>query len=639
MPTTSYTWAEFKAEVGTFLTDRRPTNETFAAAAQEYVRARIQLDLLNDKDGYTLKQRRYTELRKTLFGWSTTASDSTLRAAVKALLRDTSATNVLYNEAVANFVRAQWGEEGRGGIYNGLRMRLAGYVTTDNEANLRLAVKALLRDSGASSDLFTQAVAEWVRSRMGVEGAAARYASLKRGLAGFNVANDATLKANVRLALSDGPRTNSEFALACSLFARAQIAREIDARDAAGIQSAMAVHESARKEYERIRLRLAGFNHTFGSSAALVTEVEKYLPVDKVRANTSTYLATVVANAAEDIQSFGTWIDAQIGAAKADLDGVDAWLNIQISTAQSDLAGFGTWIDTQVDYAKGDIQAMSARISKELRAAVIDLQQFVRAFQVGHSVTIVAADVDEDGNASFGTLPANSQIRSARIKRFDSAVATEPVITQAEFTTPSTAAVPISAETTRIRSIAFLPGELNAGSIRVGYRTTTPIMPVPFNFDAVPGKAYDLSEFVVKAEVAGDKVSFIATVYDDAESDQYRCVRVDWDDRYEKLVQSTDCAARMAIDPKGQQFMVTPKLVEDYSQLLLTYDGTRLEFADGDTVPFDEAAARAVAMWVNAAMALEWGEAAAQIGMHQGEYMKARTRLHLRHRDRVEVRP
>lgn len=712
----TYTWEEFRSAALGFITDRKPTDGVFAVAVQEYVRARIALDLLNDKDSYALKQRRYTELRRSLAAYETGESDESLRSSVKALLRDTGANNAMFAEAVANFVRAQWGDANRGPLYTSLRLRLAGYATTHSDADLRSAVKGLLRESHAGNEMFAEAVAEWVRmkmsggdksferyqqlkrslagyattqneadlhgavktllrpssasdtlfteavvefvrSKLGNEGSGQRFAALKRELAGFGTTlNDGQIQGAVRTILSDGARTNTMFAKACALYARAEIAREIDARDQEGIQSAKAVADKCAADYRELRIRLAGFTHTFANAAALLTEVKKYLPVDQVRTNTDTFLSVIVANAAEDLQSLnawidaqistaktelqgvGTWINAEIANAKSDLEGVDVWLNNQIATAKADLIALDDWINRQIEAAKADVEALKDRVDRELRAAVINLQDYIRAYTVGHSRTIVEGDIEQDGNASLGRLPEDSQLRSARIKRFDSAWSAEPSVVQDEVSGSAGVVTAISSDETRVRSISFTPASGNVGSVKVGYRTDTPMFTAPFSFDAVPGKAYDLSEFVIQTENTGDTVGYIAIEYEDVESDETPCRAVKWEDRYEQLVRSTDCGARIAVDPKGIEFMVTPKLVEDYTQLIITYDGLKLEFEDADEVPFDEGAARAVGMWINGALGMEWGESAAQVMNHKAEYATARTRLYLRHKGRSEVR-
>jgi hypothetical protein len=464
----AYTWTQWKALVRKRLSDRKPDVTNFAAAVTEYVLAR-QAQMAGDKDGYALHQNRYTSLRKGLMGYETAHTAEQLKAAVKDLLRDAGASDTMFNEAVAAYVRAQ--------------------MNTADSAN------------------------------------AGRFLSLRTRLAGYQMAqNDATLQSKVRELISDAPRTNVAFAQACAYFVRSEISREVDSRgdDSA---TAMQIAETYRKEFERMRIQLAGFNHTLGGG--LQTEVDKHLPVDAIRKNVATYRQTLTAAAVERIQSLGTWIDAQI------------------ATAKYELQSYNTWIDQHVLAAQNDLQALSERVDTEIRAAVIDLQQYIRAYTVGHSSTVTQDDVTDMGNASLGTLPDGAMLRTARIDYED--------------------------------------------------------------------------------------------VTEEVEKVDRPCEAVAWEDRVSVMIRSDDTSARIAIDPRGIEYLVSPRLQFPRPQLLITYDGTKLEFEDGDTVPFDEDAALAAAKWVNAELAAEWGEPAVQQQIWRGGYVSERTRIYLKNRRRSEV--
>lgn len=374
-----------------------------------------------------------------------------------------------------------------------------------------------LTDRTASNTNFAAACAEYVRARIArdVLGDAAayalaekRYTALRRGLAGYSyTADDAALQAEVRALFSDGARTNTQVAQAIALYIRAESAREVEARGEGGSESALAIAKSCRIDYQLLRLRLCGFNHTL--EAGLTDEVNKYLPVESQRLNTADYRAALQAAAVEDIEAFGDWFD------------------------------------TQVATAKDDLQALSDRVESELRATVIDLQHHIRAYTLGQEDTFTADDVEDEGNASVGTLSDGAQVRSARIERSD-----EP---QAEL------------------------------------------------------------------------------------SIKEACRLVDWADRFDLLVQSTDCGARIAISPKGDQFMVTPRLDFPRPQLLIEWDGMKLNFEDNDATPFDEGAVQAVGYGINAALAAEWGESVGQQQLWRGKYAEERSKLYLRHKRRGEV--
>jgi len=67
----------------------------------------------------------------------------------------------------------------------------------------------------------------------------------------------------------------------------------------------------------------------------------------------------------------------------------------------------------------------------------------------------------------------------------------------------------------------------------------------------------------------------------------------------------------IAIDPYAKTFMVAPALAEDERELELLWDGVRLTFQANDQTPFDEGVVEAVALKTQAALAPEFGDAAA----------------------------
>lgn len=470
----AYTWAEWKALVLKALTDRKPDDTVFTNAAAEYVQAKL-AQQRGDGNAYALHQNRYTALRRAMAGYQTTLADSALKTAVKLLLRDapasTTNTDLVFNQAVADYVRAQLdrGNEAAMGRFAQARLRLMGYETAQSDGMLQTAVKVYL---------------------------------------------------------TDGKADDNEFARAVALYMRAEMAREIDARDAEGGGDPRGIYETCRADYERARLRLAGYTPTGGFSQ---TTVNTYLPVESLRVDTSTYRTGLYTTAVEDLKAYGTWLNAQILAGKQELQGL------------------GAWLDGQVLAARADLNALNERVQTEIRAGAIDLQHHIRFYTEGQTDTLVAGDITVLGEACTGAMPADAQFRSARIRRY-------------------------------------------------------------------------------------------YTDEDDVEQtvDQ-TCEVVPWADRFARMIDARDCAPQIAISPHGTTFILTPLLVADEAELLLEYDGTKLDFEDADTVPLDEPASLAVAKYVNAAMALEWGEAVAQQQVWRGSYLAERSRLYLRAKRRSEV--
>lgn len=144
----TYTWTQFLAAVKSFVTDRTPADTNFVAAATEYVRARIARDILGDANGYALTEKRYTAMRRGLAGYSYSANDATLQAAVRVQLSEGARTNAQVAQAIALYIRAETAREidARGGNitpegalavskacradYQQLRIRLCGFAHT-----------------------------------------------------------------------------------------------------------------------------------------------------------------------------------------------------------------------------------------------------------------------------------------------------------------------------------------------------------------------------------------------------------------------------------------------------------------------------------------------------------------------------
>jgi hypothetical protein len=89
---------------------------------------------------------------------------------------------------------------------------------------------------------------------------------------------------------------------------------------------------------------------------------------------------------------------------------------------------------------------------------------------------------------------------------------------------------------------------------------------------------------------------------------------VGWDNRHELLIcrTETDPAAAYAVARNGRDYLVLPALVEDEIEFELVWDGKKLVFVDADTTPFDEGAAAAAALRVQAEMAAEFGLSVAE---------------------------
>lgn len=123
-------------------------------------------------------------------------------------------------------------------------------------------------------------------------------------------------------------------------------------------------------------------------------------------------------------------------------------------------------------------------------------------------------------------------------------------------------------------------------------------------------------------------------LYEDADAPCDECVECEiihdygFFDYGHTATTTDDCIPRLIIDPKGGLFIVKPQLsTEKGITLRLHWDGKKLEFAGGDTVPFDEGSVYAAAAWVNAEVSREFGSSLGIFNSFNDSYLRTRRRL------------
>ena len=110
-----------------------------------------------------------------------------------------------------------------------------------------------------------------------------------------------------------------------------------------------------------------------------------------------------------------------------------------------------------------------------------------------------------------------------------------------------------------------------------------------------------------------------------------------WIDRHALIC--TPCDKRLyayAISPQGKQFLIHPALNDD-TKLLLVWQGLKINFADGDTVPWPEEAAEAVAAYVKWRILLEIDKNPPLAQAQYAIFKNARGDLYLDERSRLSA--
>jgi len=73
---------------------------------------------------------------------------------------------------------------------------------------------------------------------------------------------------------------------------------------------------------------------------------------------------------------------------------------------------------------------------------------------------------------------------------------------------------------------------------------------------------------------------------------------VPWNLKDQVICNSCNCEPVITFDPRGSKFLVYPQLLGDVVELEITWEGTKLDYSDGDTVVFNETAAKAISYFV-----------------------------------------
>lgn len=442
------------------------------------------------------------------------------------------------------------------------------------------AVTARLSDAKPSEGMFTEAVAEYLRARIALElrgdkdGYALsqnRYTSLRRKLAGFATArSDTTLRADVRSLVAPVAPSDALFAVACSYWVQAHGVGAINRNvEEAGSWMAM---------YRQRRVELLGYTPSFANIAALRAAVEPLL----------------ISGFTENLPSY---------------------YETHLQTARSDLTGLAQWVDQQIAAAKADLAGLQEKVTKEIRSAVIGIQELIRMYQIGQTTTIAADSVAVDGLASAGILPEQAAIREAWMVFSRGG----EVVRVTGAGSPAVNGDFYEADTFGGKPRFFRVGYENqdAGQIVYDFDRWILTADFPIGSPTVPryiaisnaGHPADVEEWVVDDDAVAPLP--VLTRVSAPRPKRVRCMQVPWEARYDLLTEAEAATPQIAIDPYAKSFIVAPALVEDASHLEIMWDGVRLNFSAGDSTPFDEGMAEAVALKVQAAMAPEFGDATA----------------------------
>jgi hypothetical protein len=138
----------------------------------------------------------------------------------------------------------------------------------------------------------------------------------------------------------------------------------------------------------------------------------------------------------------------------------------------------------------------------------------------------------------------------------------------------------------------------------------------------------------------GCRVRDVYYVKDDADCQRMPVVQYDWQNRFDlKCGQPRMKGSEFyaAIDPSGHTLTVFPTLLDGY-HVSVFYDGPKSSFADGDSVPFDEPSALAIADYVRFRQNLQSPANPKMAGIFESAYRAKRLQLYRSAREKQDIR-
>lgn len=379
-------------------------------------------------------------------------------------------------------------------------------------------------------------------------------------------------------------------------FAYSVLADYVKSRLAREVDHDIQLFRSYSADYQRNRLRLIGYNFT-ADAVTIQAAVRERLTVD------------------------------------ADREGAQAFINHQVAAGITDIETLSTFID------------------QKLRQALLDLQTYIVPFRVGHSTSYTNADVVSELNASRLLLPDQAEVRDIYFVRSYPELAEGAEYTLGDLVVSNGILYKVLVGGT------LLAGELgdglHAGDLEdsadsndddetatlgelqfefFSYRTCCRWRMHPYPYRDRSDLAYG-SKCVTCSSCGNDCES--CSCDESVISTLNACT-----DNCGNSIASSDCVTQSvrgpfyySIDPHGRTMYVYPKLDDDH-KVVVFWDGIRIDFTPGDTVPMGERAVEAVAAYVQSSMRQQ-AEDPQTASRHMQQYVLLRSQMFVDGRNRT----
>ena len=214
---------------------------------------------------------------------------------------------------------------------------------------------------------------------------------------------------------------------------------------------------------------------------------------------------------------------------------------------------------------------MDDYLPRLIREAVIDLQQFIPSYRRRHESLYFDADLVRDGGASVGTLPPHSEVTSVWYCNVEDAHGTRVPVVKWDWE----------------KRFEMVQSHGDAGVFGM-----------------------DVMALTASSVAAIELINRLPTSKSARHPHGY-----------------------MATDPQGQTFYLSPYLPAGWV-LSVNWNGRKLEFVDGENVPFDEGASFAVAAWAKSKIAMEVDRDPNRSSEFMREYILKRTNLYIELKDK-----
>lgn len=255
--------------------------------------------------------------------------------------------------------------------------------------------------------------------------------------------------------------------------------------------------------------------------------------------------------------------------------------------------GINTYVTAQIANADREVRTLNVLVDKLIKEAIVDLQSHIPCYRVGTETVYDSGDVTAVGSLSRGPLPPGAELSHGFW------IEEMPELTEGD---------------------TYATGDLVQSNDRT-YRVY------------IGGTMGDVEDGLVEVDGSLETLGGLQfTFYYGEGCLRSELVPMRWQDRFSLNYIPDNCQnktapARILIDREAFSFWLWPQLDSDHT-ISLFWNGIKVDFSDGDLVPFDESAQQAVKEYVLSRFYLQSEENKSQAETHAAAYASLRSRMY-----------